>query len=328
MPDAPPEHRRRRLGSVRARVTTVATIGVFAVLVVAAILIVAAQRRLLIEELEETLVAAAAVHAAAEPVEPGTVLASPTDDDGVAQIVDADGTVVASTVNVAGEEPIADPPPQGDTVAVRTVEDVPVDDALYLVVSRRADERVVHVGATLGDVEESTRLLGGSFAVGVPIVTAVLAALVWWLVGRTLRPVDAIRSEVDAIGGSELHRRVPEPPGDDEIAHLARTMNAMLARVETASDRQRRFVADASHELRTPLTRMRTELEVDLAHPEEADARATHRSALEEVIGLQRLVEDLLVLARADAAGPAAVTAPVALGPLAQREAERAAGAE
>ena len=81
-------------------------------------------------------------------------------------------------------------------------------------------------------------------------------------------------------------------------------MNSMLERVETASDRQRRFVADASHELRTPLTRMRAELEVDLAHPTDADLRATHRSVLDEVIGLQRLVDDLLALARADA-GPA-----------------------
>jgi signal transduction histidine kinase len=325
MPDATHAHRRRLVGSVRARVTTVATVCVFAVLVVAAILIVVAQRRLLTEELEETLVAAAEVHAAAEPVDAGTVLASPTDDDGVAQIVGADGTVISSTVNVEGEGPIAEPPPDGDTVVVRTVDQVPVDDAAYLVVSRRAGERVIHVGATLGDVDESTRLLAGSFAVGVPIVTAVLATLVWWLVGRTLRPVEAIRSEVDAIGGSDLHRRVPEPPGDDEIARLARTMNSMLARVETASDRQRRFAADASHELRTPLTRMRTELEVDLAHPDEADPWATHRSALEEVIGLQRLVDDLLVLARADAGPPAITTTPVALGPLARREAERAA---
>jgi len=71
------------------------------------------------------------------------------------------------------------------------------------------------------------------------------------LVGRTLRPVEAIRAEVAAMGGSALDRRVPEPGGDDEIARLAQTMNAMLDRVETAARRQQQFVADASHELRT-----------------------------------------------------------------------------
>ena len=232
------------------------------------------------------------------------MLASPTDDDGVAQIVDADGTVIAATANLDGVPPIAEPP-QDDDVVVRTLDTIPVDESSYLVVSRRTGDDVVHVGASLGDVTESTRLLAGLFAVGVPIVTAALALLIWWLVGRTLRPVESIRAEVDAISGAELHRRVPQPPGDDEIGRLARTMNSMLDRVETASDRQRRFVADASHELRTPLTRMRAELEVDMAHPSGSDPLSTHRSVLEEVIGLQRLVDDLLALARADSAGRA-----------------------
>ncbi len=122
----------------------------------------------------------------------------------------------------------------------------------------------------------------------------------WWLVGRTLRPVEAIRAGVGEIGGSDLHRRVPVPPGDDEVARLARTMNDMLGRVESSAERQQRFVADASHELRSPLTRIRSELEVDLAHPAGADPTATHRSVLDEVDGLQRLVDDLLLLARID----------------------------
>ena len=97
---------------------------------------------------------------------------------------------------------------------------------------------------------------------------------------------------------------MPVPGGDDEIVRLARTMNDMLERVDEARRRQRRFVADASHELRSPLTRMRAELEVDLAHPDGADPAATHASVLEEVVGLQRLVDDLLLLARNDADRP------------------------
>jgi signal transduction histidine kinase len=124
---------------------------------------------------------------------------------------------------------------------------------------------------------------------------------VWLLVGRVLRPVEAIRAEVDRISAGDLDRRVPEPPTSDEIARLARTMNAMLGRLADAVDRQRRFVADAAHELRSPLARMRAELEVDAAHPEIADPPATAAGVLTETLSLQRLVDDLLLLARSDA---------------------------
>ena len=107
---------------------------------------------------------------------------------------------------------------------------------------------------------------------------------------------------MEAIGAEDLHRRVPEPRTGDEIGRLARTMNAMLGRLEDATERQRRFVADASHELRSPLTGIRAQLEVDLAHPEHADWQITERDVLVDAIRLQRLVDDLLVLATADAA--------------------------
>jgi signal transduction histidine kinase len=160
-------------------------------------------------------------------------------------------------------------------------------------------------------------------AVVVPILLIVLGALIWYLVGRTLRPIEAIRAEVADIGATDLHRRVPEPPGDDEVARLARTMNEMLDRVEAANERQQRFVADASHELRSPLTRMRSELEVDLAHPERADLMATHRSVLDETTHLQHLVDDLLHLARSDERVPVGGREPVDLDDIVLSEAQR-----
>jgi signal transduction histidine kinase len=131
----------------------------------------------------------------------------------------------------------------------------------------------------------------------VPAATVVLAVLVGLLVGRTLRPVSRIRSEVDAIGLDELDRRVPQPPGHDEIARLAATMNAMLERLDRANQRQQRFVADASHELRTPLTRMRAELELEELDPTGAATASTRRHLLDDVARLQQLIDDLLVLA-------------------------------
>lgn len=111
--------------------------------------------------------------------------------------------------------------------------------------------RTLLVGKNVDDVEESGNVLQTSLAVAIPIVLGALAIVVWWLTGHVLRPVEAIRSEVASITGDELHRRVPVHSRDDEISRLARTMNAMLTRVQQVTDRQRQFVADASHELRS-----------------------------------------------------------------------------
>ena len=145
----------------------------------------------------------------------------------------------------------------------------------------------------MGDATQQLALLLG---VGLPLLVGLVAVTTWWVTGRAMRPVEAIRSEVSAIGERELHRRVPEPPTDDEVGRLARTMNAMLDRLDESAERQRRFVSDASHELQSPLTSLRARLEVDLAARNEPDWRAGDREALVEVKEMQRLVDDLLTL--------------------------------
>jgi signal transduction histidine kinase len=301
---------RRVAGTVRFRVTALATLAVLGVLVVSAVGLVLAQERFLTENLEESLEQAAdSFEAVVHDGEVPAALGGFGDDDSVAQLVGADGQVVAATSNVAGLPPIGDPLPPGRSQTVRAIDDLPHAQDKFTLLTRRIDGPdglvVLHMAATLSDIEESRDVLAASLTAAVPAMTVLLAALVWWLVGRTLRPVDAIRAEVADIGGSDLHRRVPEPAGDDEIAQLARTMNGMLERVDRAAQQQQQFVADAAHELRSPLTRMRSELEVDLAHPDGADPAATHRSLWEETTALQRLVEDLLHLARSDATATA-----------------------
>ncbi len=124
-------------------------------------------------------------------------------------------------------------------------------------------------------------------------------------------------------GSSQLGRRVPVPASGDEIARLAQTMNDMLERVEKATVLQRQFVADASHELRSPLTRIRTDLEVCIAHPHTSDPAATCRSLLADAVDLETLFEDLLLLARADAGASGAHAAAVDLDDLVFAEATR-----
>jgi signal transduction histidine kinase len=317
----------RLTGTVRFRITLAAALAVAVVLGLTGVWLVAHQRRVLTENLDDTLVIQA--RALAASVEDGPVpatLVPVADDDGIAQVVDSHGQVVSATPSVEGRPPLA-PPPEGHASVVRTVEDAGDESPFHMASVRGTDAGgdpvVVHVGAPLDDIEESTAALTRSLLLAVPAVTLLLAALVWALVGRTLRPVEAIRREVDGIGAAGLDRRVPAPPAEDEVGRLARTMNAMLDRIEDGSRRQQRFVADASHELRSPLARIRAEIEVDLEHPEGADPTATSRSVLAETIGMQHLVDDLLALARSDAGAAPAGQAPVDLDDIVERHARR-----
>jgi signal transduction histidine kinase len=157
---------------------------------------------------------------------------------------------------------------------------------------------------------------------GVPLLTLVVASVTWWMTGRALHPVDAMRAEVEAISAGALERRVPEPATGDEVARLAATMNRMLARLQAAQARQRRFVSDAAHELRSPVAAIRQHSEVALAHPDATSAGALAEVVHRENLRVERLVDDLLLLARLDEAAPG-VAVPLDLDDIALAEAAR-----
>lgn len=149
-----------------------------------------------------------------------------------------------------------------------------------------------------GSVDRTVAGMRNALLIAVPLVVAFVAALAWWLTGRSLRPVDRMRREVDEITSSDLGRRVSEPPATDEIGQLATTMNQMLTRLEQAKRSQDQFVSDAAHELRTPLASIAAQLDVDETHPANADRVATARNVRGEVTRLQTLIDGLLVSAR------------------------------
>nr|WP_242422664.1 ATP-binding protein [Nocardiopsis sp. TSRI0078] len=142
-----------------------------------------------------------------------------------------------------------------------------------------------------------TRLLGMSC-----VLVPVIGLVIWYGVGRALRPVEEISARLDSLSPSDLHMRFPVPKSQDEIAHLARTANAGLDRLEEAVTRQRRFVSDASHELRNPIAGMRAKLEVELSDPD-PDPRMRElllTGLLSDTERLENIVNDLLELARLD----------------------------
>ncbi|MEX2293310.1 MAG: ATP-binding protein [Acidimicrobiales bacterium] len=172
-------------------------------------------------------------------------------------------------------------------------------------------------------VEHSVSGVRRSLYVAFPVLVSAAGATAWLLAGRALRPVEAIRTEVEEITASTLDRRVPVPQTGDEVARLATTMNLMLDRLEDASNRQQRFVADASHELRSPVTAMRTELEVALLAAHAQDWPSIAERLLSEEARLEAVIVDLLLLASLDEPGVGPDAVLIDLSELAREEARR-----
>jgi signal transduction histidine kinase len=192
-------------------------------------------------------------------------------------------------------------------------------------VSTPSGTYTIEAAAPVDEVRRSIDAVRSALWWALPALIAVVAGVAWVLVGRALRPVEAIRAEVESIGGATMHRRVSEPRSRDEVGRLARTMNAMLARLEASARRQRQFVSDASHELRSPVAAIRADVEVAELEGASADWPAVASSVLREEARLERLIDDLLVLAAADEGGmPARRVAPVDVTALVADDASRA----
>lgn len=225
----------------------------------------------------------------------------------VAQVLNPDGVILDSTPGVGGHRLLTDPQLARAAQAMIMVDRPLVpgfDDPLRLLatpVQGQDGPVVVIVGASVEEQKEALESLLAQMLLGGPIVLLLASLLGYSLAAATLRPVESMRREAEAVSAAKPGRRLPLPPADDEIARLGRTLNTMLGRLESALARERQFVSDASHELRTPLAALRTELEIALRRKRTpAEMEAAMRSAEEETERLCRLAEDLLVLAQAD----------------------------
>lgn len=311
-----------RLRSVRARTTLVATVVVAVALVVAVMALVdVVEQRLIRGVLEQgqqqvddvvgRLATGATPESALLPTQ------SPGGDAGLIQVavLDGDGQAVAGDgfVEMAGADDVrvedvgagdffgesdGPAPTSGEPRVVR----VGTTDLAVAQQWVEVDGQLLYVVAAspLAEVVRGVDTMLQASMVGVPVLTLVVAVVTWIATGRTLKPIENIRNEVEELSSQTLERRLPVPASSDEVARLAETMNRMLARLDGAAVRQRQFVSDASHELRSPIASIRAEIEVALAHPDASSFQEIAAGVLTDTKRLERIVDDLLLLARLD----------------------------
>lgn len=222
-----------------------------------------------------------------------------------AQTVDEHGDVLSPT----GADPLLTSHElaravRGQVIVDRAIPSIGQQARLLARPIGRTDQEVI-VGvaaASTAPIERERDRLILVLAIAGPALIAVVAAAAWLLARAALAPVRQMAAEAATISAARTERRLPQPAGDDEIAELGRTLNAMLERIEATLEHERAFIDDAAHELRSPLAVLRGELELAAHEPGDRHAVAQSlASALEEADRLTRLTEDLLTLARADA---------------------------
>jgi heavy metal sensor kinase len=186
--------------------------------------------------------------------------------------------------------------------------------ARVLPVRRLGERQVIVVAESLANVERSVHRVLVLLLLAGPAALAATALGGWWLARKALLPVERMTSQAEDIGIDRLDERIAVPRAQDEIGHLAVTLNAMLDRLKRGVDEKHRLIADASHELRTPLAVMRAELDVTLRDRQlPDDARPVLESAREEVGRMSRTVDNLLTLAEVDEGRLALLTGRVSL---------------
>jgi two-component system OmpR family sensor kinase len=163
----------------------------------------------------------------------------------------------------------------------------------------------VAVGAPLDEAIEQWRTLLQACLIGIPLALLFAVGGGLWLGRHGLRPLTSMAAEAQAITAQTLDARLTVPPAAAELEQLAASFNRVLDRLGSALSTQRRFMADASHELRTPVSIMRTAADVTLSRParDEGEYREALAAVAQQASRLTRLVDDMLVLARADGGG-------------------------
>ena len=328
MPADRPSWFRRR--SIRLRVTVAASAALLVALIIGAFALIALQRRSMVNEIDRSL--RDRIVGLIDSARLGQLTAAiPVTgrETGIVQIITIDRQVLASTPGLTDVAILDRVEASSGSPAYGSVKNLNVFGSAkdeWRIAALQVDSRIGPVGiyaaTTLGGVNHLSNRLTVLFATGIPLLEALLILAVWFSVGRALRPVESLSTQVDHVDPEHLEFRLTEQPTGDEIEHLASTMNSLLERLHRSRERERRFAADASHELRSPLAAARLGLEVAVAHPDKTSWPDVAADTLAELERLEVLARDLLDLTRLDPVRTVAASRPVELSSLIRNEIE------
>jgi signal transduction histidine kinase len=292
----------RRL-SLRLRLIIIGSAGLAVGLLLGGLLLVAVLHLVLERAVDNSARRTASGIVALIDINAGTV-STPIATSGTqyVQVLNADHTIQAASVGADKLRPLLHEDElaraQSGRIVVVGADRIGLTGQLR-VAAQPAGSWTVLVGVPDTDADSSVNTVRRVLLVAYPLLVGSLAFLAWHVVGWALAPVEALRRGAEEIS-AEPGARLPVPTGDDEVHRLGVTLNRMLGRLDAARQRQRAFVADAAHELRSPIASLRTQLDV-AAHLGEP---ASIPDLAVEVDRLSRLVDDLLLLARADEGDP------------------------
>jgi heavy metal sensor kinase len=160
---------------------------------------------------------------------------------------------------------------------------------------------VLQTGVSRQDADDLLRILAIALGVAAPLTLLMATGGGYILAGRALEPVATITAIAARISADDLHARLALDLPSDELGRLANTFDAMLGRIDSAFERQRRFTADAAHELRTPLSLLKGQVDLALSRPRTTEEYQEALRAIESDLGrMTGLVATLLSLARTD----------------------------
>ncbi|MGI5239898.1 histidine kinase dimerization/phospho-acceptor domain-containing protein [Dactylosporangium sp. CA-139066] len=253
---------------------------------------------------------------------------------GVYQVLDPTGTILQASPGLAGRplltagqvaaamrQPVRTD--RGTLLPISTEPLRVLASPLYPGAATPAGKPAIVVVAVRRDQrDEALRELIAQLALANLAALAVASLVGYRLARAALDPVERYRAQAARIAGGATGVRLDVPAGDDELARLGRTLNDMLTALDTALERERRFVSDASHELRTPLTLLAAELELALRRPRPAEElEEALRAAATDTAGLITLADSLLAVGVQPAPGPATPVTDlaVAVAPIVQR---------
>ncbi len=304
---------RRRALSIRARLTLYFVISIAVVLGFTGVALVNLVHRSLVNSATNQVtdvMSQVQTRLATSPL-PAKLLVLPMVGDVVVQVTDPGGHAVwAASSAIANEPVLARARP--DNAATTGLVALPIhNQADATVLAALSQSTVQSITTSRGpalifgfvdgaSITHSVGVLLASVAISFPLLLVLAGGLIWLGLGLALAPVESIRRRVERIAARDLSERVPVTGGDDEIARLARTVNEMLDRLESANRFQQEFVSNVSHELRSPLTTLLATVERATNLAERADWGSVADTITREGRRLDALIDDLFWLARND----------------------------